>query len=227
MTAPWMTEAKKFEGLTEIVGSQHEPKIVKFFAEAGHSGVKDDETPWCAAFANAMLSRAGYKGTGQLNARSFLKLDDQIDEPKPGCIVVLKRGNSTWQGHVGFLVSKKGKKLRILGGNQANAVNEKTFNESQVLGYAWPKHKKKSLLKDPVVVGSGSVGAGSAADGGAQINETIETAKNVKDIAKDTGILDTLLPLLYNPRFLWALMAVLVVGGIIYWRWRERQRGNT
>jgi hypothetical protein len=57
-------------GLKEIVGSKHEPNVREFFAEAGHPEIHNDEIPWCAAFANGMLRRAGYAGTGSLAARA-------------------------------------------------------------------------------------------------------------------------------------------------------------
>jgi hypothetical protein len=44
--------ACKHYGLKEIRGEEHNPVILKFFKEIGHSWVQDDETAWCAAFVN-------------------------------------------------------------------------------------------------------------------------------------------------------------------------------
>jgi uncharacterized protein (TIGR02594 family) len=138
----WMQEARRLEGLHEIIGSKHEARVVEFFAEAGHDWVKDDETAWCMAFVNAMLARAGWKGTGKLNARSalaepsFIVVDE--DDVQVGDIVVLERGNSAWQGHVTFYVDGTAKSLRGLGGNQSNAVSVATFQRSRVIGYRRP-----------------------------------------------------------------------------------------
>lgn len=138
---PWLAKARELVGLKEIVGSSHESKVVAFFAEAGHPGVKDDETAWCAAFANAMLKRAGYTGTGLLNARSFLNWGEPLSKPRHGCIAVFKRGNSAWQGHVAFYVGETPTHVRILGGNQSNAVSITTNPKTGLLGYRWPKQK--------------------------------------------------------------------------------------
>lgn len=136
----WMAEARALVGLKEIVGSEHEPRIVKFFADAGHAWVKDDETAWCAAFANAMLKRAGLDGTGSLAARSFLEWGDKLDAPRVGCIVVFWRGSKTsWQGHVGFYVGEDKTHIKVLGGNQGNAVTIGRYAKSRLLGYRWPK----------------------------------------------------------------------------------------
>ena len=101
------------------------PKVVAYYRDAGHPGVKDDDLAWCAAFVGAMIRRAGGKPSGSLAARSYLKWGEPVDlaNAKPGDIVVFRRGNSTWQGHVGFFVSHKAGVIQVLGGNQRDAVN--------------------------------------------------------------------------------------------------------
>ena len=138
LTPAWLAAARKDIGLTEIVGSRHEPRVVEFFAEAGHPYVKDDETAWCAAFVGAKLAEAGVKSTGLLNARSYLGWGVALKAPVPGAIVVFKRGSSTWQGHVAFCVGDAGASIRVLGGNQANAVSEALYGKASLLGYRWP-----------------------------------------------------------------------------------------
>ena len=39
----------------------------------GHEWVKDDETPWCAAFAGSYLEKGSLTNNRALNARSYLK----------------------------------------------------------------------------------------------------------------------------------------------------------
>lgn len=114
------------------------PKVVAYFRDAGHPQVKDDETAWCAAFVGAMLHRAGLPKTGKLTARSYLDWGVKVDRAmaKPGDIVILKRGTSSWQGHVGFFVRDNGSTITILGGNQNNAVNRRAYKVGggQLLG---------------------------------------------------------------------------------------------
>ena len=112
------------------------PKVVAYFKDSGNAGVTDDETAWCAAFVGAMLKRAGGKGTGKLNARSYLEWGTPVErkDARPGDVAVFKRGNSTWQGHVAFFVKDKGALIEVLGGNQSDAVNVKGYQASQLLG---------------------------------------------------------------------------------------------
>lgn len=118
----------------------HNPKVVQYFADVGHSWVKDDETAWCAAFVGAMLERSGYESTRELTARSYLTWGEPVDpkDAKPGDILVFKRGNSTWQGHVGFLVQDSGINYQVLGGNQSNQVNIKHYSKKKLLGIRRP-----------------------------------------------------------------------------------------
>ncbi len=112
------------------------PKVLAYYKDAGHAWVKDDAVAWCAAFVGAMLKRAGLKGTGQLTARFDLDWGEAVDleNALPGDIVVFKRGNSKWQGHVAFYVSHNASTVRVLGGNQSDQVKESDYLRSSLLG---------------------------------------------------------------------------------------------
>lgn len=115
----------------------HNPRVVQYFADVGHAWVKDDETAWCAAFVGAMLHRAGLPHTGKLNARSYLDWGNPValEDARAGDVVVFSRGNPNgWQGHVAFLAADSGPNLTVLGGNQANQVNEKKYSKDRLLG---------------------------------------------------------------------------------------------
>ena len=136
MTAPWLEEAKKHIGLHEIKGGTHNPEIVQFWKDIKRGGIKDDETPWCAAFVGAMLERVGIRSTRFESAKSYLDWGQLIAVPVVGCIVVFTRQGG---GHVGFAVGRdKAGNLLVLGGNQGDAVNIKAFPVSRVSGYRWP-----------------------------------------------------------------------------------------
>lgn len=135
----WLLEARKFLGTKELPGkAKNNPVIVQWYADSGNKWVKDDETAWCAAFVGAMLKAAGQKGTQSLAARSYLNWGTKLKTPKPGCIVVFKRGNSNWQGHVAFFLRDLGNKIEVLGGNQSNKVSIATYSKASLLGYRWP-----------------------------------------------------------------------------------------
>jgi uncharacterized protein (TIGR02594 family) len=132
----WITEAKKYIGEREIKGAQHNPLIVQWWKDIKRGGIKDDETPWCAAFVGAMLERVGIQSTRFESAKSYLQWGEKLDKPIPGCIVVFTRDGG---GHVGFVVGQtRGGSLVVLGGNQSDAVNYKAFSRTRVTGYRWP-----------------------------------------------------------------------------------------
>ena len=129
-------EMAKAEVGTVEWANGNNPKVVAYFKDSGNPGVTNDETAWCAAFVGAMLKRAGIKGTGKLNARSYLDWGTPVDrkDAQPGDVVIFKRGNSSWQGHVAFFVKDRGALLDVLGGNQSNAVNIKGYSAKALLG---------------------------------------------------------------------------------------------
>lgn len=129
-------EALSQYGTTEIVGGNHNIKILKYFQEIGQGWVKDDETAWCAAFLNAILKRCNLPHTGKLNARSFLEIGTSTSNPEIGDVVVLWRvTKDSPYGHVGLFVARDTSWVYILGGNQANAVNISKYPVYQVLDY--------------------------------------------------------------------------------------------
>lgn len=107
-------------------------------------GVDPVTTEWCAAFVNMVLLEqrlptSEFVSDNYLLARSFLEYGEAVTEPEQGDIVVFKRGNTEWQGHVGFYVStttlSNGAKVyNILGGNQDDTVNVKAYPVSRALG---------------------------------------------------------------------------------------------
>lgn len=127
--------AKAFVGASE---TQHAGAIGAFLKRAAGQNINPRETAWCAAFVNSVLGATGGKGTGSLMARSFLEWGEPVSKPAEGDIAVFKRGSSSTQGHVGFYmgtVEKNGKQyIRVLGGNQSNGVNEKSYPADQLLG---------------------------------------------------------------------------------------------
>jgi len=137
---PWLASASKDLGLHEGVGKANNPKVVAFFKDAGFAGVKDDATAWCAAFVGAHLKRSGFDPSGSLAARSYEAWGVGLKDPVLGCVCTKKRGNSTWQGHVFFVVglSADGKTVFGLGGNQSDGVTVAAFKRSEVTSFRWP-----------------------------------------------------------------------------------------
>lgn len=161
MSAKWVNEAKKFIGLKEIKGDADAPEIVKMWADIKNSGIKDDETPWCAAFVGACLERSGIKSTRSGGSQSYLNWGDALHRPVKDCIVIFKRNGG---GHVGFVVGKDDKgNIMVLGGNQADAVNIKAFDPARVVGYRFPSGIARSPHSElPLLASNGELSSNEA-----------------------------------------------------------------
>lgn len=132
----WLAEARRYLGVREIPGVNHHPLILAMWKAIKRGGIRDDETPWCAAFVGFCLENVGIVSSRFESATSYLTWGRQIDKPVHGCVVVFTREGG---GHVGFLVGVDGRgDLLILGGNQGNEVNVRTFPRGRVSGYRWP-----------------------------------------------------------------------------------------
>jgi uncharacterized protein (TIGR02594 family) len=124
-------------GVVEQSGPElNSPRILEYFEEIGHSWVKTDETAWCSAFVNYVAKVAGYEYSGKLDARSWLDIGTETNEPKIGDVVVLWRVDpDSWKGHVGFYIKDDEDYIWILGGNQSNQVKITKYPKYRLLGY--------------------------------------------------------------------------------------------
>lgn len=140
----WVELARSLIGLHEVKGAQHAPEVLAMWRDIKRGGIKDDETPWCAAFAGAMLERAGIRSSRFESAKSYLGWGVELGAPVYGCIVVFTRDGG---GHVGFVVGvTEFGGLLVVGGNQGDAVNIKAFPRDRVSGYRWPEGVPLSSL---------------------------------------------------------------------------------
>ena len=107
------------------------------FLRNGGQNLDPTTTAWCAAFVNSAIKQAGGTGTNSLAARDFLKWGEAVQDPQMGDIAVFSRGDPDgWQGHVGFFkgMNPDGT-IRVLGGNQGDAVSIANYSPDQLLGY--------------------------------------------------------------------------------------------
>ena len=123
-------------GQTAVLGIESNKNILSYFNKMGLIEIKDDETPWCSAFLNAMCIDLNLPFSNRLNARSWLDVGVKTEKPEMGDIVIFWRESPTsWKGHVGIYISEVGNMINVLGGNQTNQVNISKFEKSKVLGY--------------------------------------------------------------------------------------------
>jgi uncharacterized protein (TIGR02594 family) len=133
----WLTIAEKYIGTEEFKGLRHNQVIVGFWKLIKRGGIKDDETPWCAAFVGGCLEQAGIVSSRFEGAASYLKWGNPIPKPLLGCIAVISRPGGN---HVFFVagVTPDGKRVIGLGGNQSDKVRYAVFDAAGVKSYRWP-----------------------------------------------------------------------------------------
>ena len=123
-------------GVSEITGARHNETIVNYFKDIGFSWVQDDETAWCSAFMNWVTKQCDLPMSKKLDARSWLKVGDEITEPKTGDLVIFWRDRiDSWKGHIAIYIREDENFTYVLGGNQSNQVCIKPYYKKRVLGY--------------------------------------------------------------------------------------------
>ncbi len=135
----WLKLARAELGTKEVPGPGNNPAVLAYYRDAGHPEIDADSIAWCAAFTGAMLERAGYPGSKQLNARSYLTWGKAVSKPSPGCVAVFSRGDPRgWEGHVAFYLGETATTVKVLGGNQGDAVTIAEYPKARLLGYRVP-----------------------------------------------------------------------------------------
>ena len=131
-------EALKYYGQKEVEGENSNAVILEMINRMFPQWKDDSTLPWCSVFMNYIAEKSGVYGTGKANARSWLDWGHEvsIDEAEPGDVIIFWRGNKdSWKGHVGLFVNYRNDKLvRVLGGNQDNAINIRSYARSRILG---------------------------------------------------------------------------------------------
>jgi uncharacterized protein (TIGR02594 family) len=126
-------------GVDELPGAdRHNPRIVEYHQSTSLLAT-DDETPWCSSFVNWCFEQAGIHGTNSARARSWETWGQQLRKPRRGSVTVFWRETkASGKGHVAFFFEEKAERVLVLGGNQDNQVNIKSYPKTQLLSYRWP-----------------------------------------------------------------------------------------
>ncbi len=124
-------------GIQEKKGTKNNPEVLKYFKELGYKGKQlKDETGWSSAFVNWVFKMSDAPYTGKLDAKSWLDLGMETNDPQLGDVVIFWREDKkSWKGHVGFFINRIGDEIFVLGGNQDNQVNISSYAASKLLGY--------------------------------------------------------------------------------------------
>jgi len=147
MRPRWMEIAEDEIGIKEVKGGEN-PRILEYHASTTLKA-KEDEIPWCAAFVNWCLVKAGCKTTNSAAAISFATLGERLTSPKEGCVVVIRQRKSGQDqatgsssgNHVAFFQKIADNRIYLLGGNQSDQVKVSSFGLSSydVVAYRWPE----------------------------------------------------------------------------------------
>ncbi|WP_424135538.1 TIGR02594 family protein [Roseomonas chloroacetimidivorans] len=142
----WMSIAQGELGTAEIAGALHNPRIVEYHSTTTFNA-KTDEVAWCSSFVNWVIRKAGYVGTNNALASSWMGWG-MATEPRYGAITVIKRKGASSDAatgsntgfHVGFMIESKPTRIKLLGGNQSNRVklSPYDFSEYEVKAVRWP-----------------------------------------------------------------------------------------
>lgn len=139
-------------GVHEIKGNEDNPIIINYANESGINNYSHDEIPWCSIFINWCCKKAGYEYSGKANARSWLKVGEKVDIPKPGDIVIFwRKSPESIFGHVAFFLGYRNdmKRIFVIGGNQGNAVSISEYNADRILEFRRLREISASLFPIP------------------------------------------------------------------------------
>jgi uncharacterized protein (TIGR02594 family) len=141
---PWVERAIEEIGVEEVPGPADNPRIVEYHSKTSLKAT-DDEIAWCSAFC-CWSCDGLVDHPRSARARHWLRVGTPQQYPAAGCIAVLARGRGDqpgpWmtdaKGHVGFFMGFDNVgNVKLLSGNQGNAVNITTYPVARVLGYRW------------------------------------------------------------------------------------------
>ncbi len=139
---PWLAFAIRQDGLREIPGEKHNPRILEWARELGPKvlgiTVVDDETPWCGLFAAACFRRsvpAEPLPKIAVRAKSWSSFGVPLDVPAVGSVLVFSRKGG---GHVGFYLGEDADCFHVFGGNQDNAVRRSRIEKARLSAVRWP-----------------------------------------------------------------------------------------
>lgn len=228
-TTGYMKIAMAELGQQEYAGASDNPRIIEYH-NATSLKATDDETPWCAAFANWVLNEAGLPSTDSAAALSFKKWGMEVKKPTYGDIVLFDRGHG--RGHVGFFVGEKDGRVGVLGGNQNNSVNVSWYAKDSVYQY----RRMKGVINSTSIGAAAAVAAVNAGnlatqftskvvDSSAAVVSTASTAVNVQpdQMADNMHTVTNFLLIFVPPDYQPIVQAAVTLAGMA-WIVRERRR---
>jgi len=135
----WVIGGLTWLNLREGRDAADNPEILEWAREEGGAiaeEYKHDDIPWCALFANMVLTKVGIKGTKTLWALDWDKWGQKLPGPAVGAFAPMKRQGG---GHIAIVVGRDmHSNLMCLGGNQSDTVSIIPFPADRPLSFRWP-----------------------------------------------------------------------------------------
>lgn len=136
--------AERFLGFREVPGSVHNPHVLAMLT-LDAKWVTSDEVHWCSAFVNYIAWLLNLPRSKSLAARSWLRVGKEValSDARPGFdVVIFSRGTGPQPGptaldapgHVAFFAGRAPGSVRVVGGNQSDAVTQSVYSPGAVLG---------------------------------------------------------------------------------------------
>lgn len=139
MKPHWLIHALKDNGLKEVKGGNHNPRIVEMHASTTLKA-RDDETSWCSSAMNMWMKESGFKPTRSAAAISWESWGTPIDDFRVGAIVILNRYSPTnpRARHVTLCTEDRGNTFVGFGGNQGDMCKHSVYSKKEVTAIVWP-----------------------------------------------------------------------------------------
>lgn len=145
----WVATARALIGTAEIVGKQHNSKIVGWF-KASTNLFNDDETPWCGGFMDHVFRINGIAPPKDSFRAISWSTWGVSCKPQVGAVGVKKRPGGN---HVFTIVgiTKDGQFFKALGGNQGNRVSIVDIRVSETNFIRWPAGVQQANIPLPIM----------------------------------------------------------------------------
>ncbi|GLQ26148.1 TIGR02594 family protein [Sulfitobacter pacificus] len=140
----WLRLAYGYLGLKEIKGPRHNAEILTWWERLALP-FRNDETPWCAGFANAMILAAGLPIVPKHRAAAlgwrWNGYGTRLAGPALGAVMSMERPGRPGSGHMTFVAGRdRNGDIMGLGGNQGNMVSINPYDPwARNAQYHWPE----------------------------------------------------------------------------------------
>ena len=138
---PWLVEARRHLGLREVPGRASNPAILTWARDLDQ-WYPGDDVAWCGLFVAHCMSVGAPdepQDFNRLGARAWLAYG-QNSGIQLGAVAVFWRTHPTtsWHGHVALVTGSSRDAIRVIGGNQGDAVTETWISRGRLLGCRKP-----------------------------------------------------------------------------------------